>query len=98
MHPALRRRPLLYNKTLAIFHFFDKKTPPFSTFFTKHTPFSTFFTKKTHTPVQLLSTGLLCWGRQCEQCVGVRELHGDKNLSPSPTVPDVSIPIRAVLP
>jgi len=40
MHPALRKRPLFYQKTPPIFYFFYKKKP-FSIFFYKNSQFST---------------------------------------------------------
>jgi len=55
MHPALRKEPLFYKKTLPVFHFFftkkpfptflQKNTPHFSLFFYKTPPFSTFLQK-----------------------------------------------------
>jgi len=57
MHPALRKEPLFYKKTLPVFrfflqktvsHFFTKKHPPFFTFL-QNTPIFHFFYKK-HPP------------------------------------------------
>jgi len=64
MHPAFRKEPLFYKKTLPVFHFFlqktishfFQKTPPFFTFL-QNTPIFHFFYKKTP-PISFLPMGL----------------------------------------
>ena len=51
MHPAFRKEPLFYKKTLPVFHFFLQKT--ISHFFSKNTPIFHFFTKHPHFPLLL---------------------------------------------